>query len=284
MVARLYEKKDAVDQFEEGMFEYPYIVRKYAIDCLVQLDPYKIHDRRYDLMLDAGCGNGGHTRMFAKQFNEIIGFDKSQEQINMANKKNGHDGIQYVVADENRMPASENTVDLIWSFFSIQYMNVETFVTKCKRVLKPSGCALLTGFNIVDITLLQTGIHGGDSGMLAFAKYLKKSNEWSKTHLTTEYEVYSRLPNVFQKISSVQKFRNDDLVGTITLSLEKLTKYIVGVPEYNEFLEWSKIHHKSDPLEEGMKEMKKMWSLENKADSEVNVCLKLSFFVFFFSK
>ncbi|XP_077973322.1 putative methyltransferase DDB_G0268948 [Styela clava] len=173
------------------------ILKKYAIDCLVQLNTDKTHDRRYDLMPDAGCGNGGHTSMFAKHFEEIIGFDKSQEQINMANKKNGHDGIQYVVADENRMPASENTVDLIWSFFSIQYMNVETFVTECKRVLKPMGCALLTGFNILDITLTLSKINEGDSGMLAFAKYLKKAIDWSGTHSTTEYEVYSRLPNVF---------------------------------------------------------------------------------------
>ncbi|XP_039257983.2 malonyl-[acyl-carrier protein] O-methyltransferase-like [Styela clava] len=284
MEARFYEKHDVVEQFEEGMFEYPDIIRKYAIDCLVQLDPDKMRDRRYDLMLDAGCGNGGHTSMFAKHFKEIIGFDKSQEQINMANKKNGHDGIQYVVADENRMPASENTVDLIWSFFSIQYMNVETFVTECKRVLKPMGCAIIVGFDFADIHFLRSGIYECDSGMPAFAKYLEKSSEWYKSHFAAEYEVCERYTNVFHKISGIKKSRKDDLVGTITLSLDKLRKHILSVPEWNEFSKWMGMHHDCDPLDQSIKEMKKMWSVENKDDKEVIVLLKLSFFVLQFSK
>ncbi|XP_077973331.1 putative methyltransferase DDB_G0268948 [Styela clava] len=131
MDARLYEKQDNVKKFEKGMIEYSDIIRKYAIDCLVQLDPNQTRDRRYDLMLDAGCGSGGNTPMFAEHFKEIIGFDKSKEQINLANKKNVCDKIQYIVGDETKMPAIDNTVDLIWSMFSIHYMDISTFVEEC---------------------------------------------------------------------------------------------------------------------------------------------------------
>ncbi|XP_077973333.1 putative methyltransferase DDB_G0268948 [Styela clava] len=284
MEARLYEKQDAVKKFEENTVEYPNVLRKYIIDCLAQLDPDKTHNRRYDLMLDAGCGNGHHTSIFAEQFKEIIGFDKSKKQINLANKKNVHCNIQYIVGDENKLPARENTVDLIWSMFSIQYMNVETFVEECKRVLKPTGCAIVAGFSYADITVLRSGIHECDSGMPAFAKYLKNSSDWFKSHIATEYEVIQRYTNVFQKISGVKKSRKDDLVGTITLSLDKLRKFILSVPEWNEFSKWMEMHHEPDPLNQSIREMKRMWNLENKDDNEVIVLLKVSFFALRFSK
>ncbi|XP_077973328.1 uncharacterized protein LOC144428244 [Styela clava] len=284
MEAKLYQKQHAVTKFEEGIFKNPEIIREYIMNYLIQLDPRRKHIERYDLMLDAGCGNGCQIAMFAKHFIEIVGFDISKEQINMASKKNVYDNIQYIVGDESKMPALDNTVDLVTCSFAIQYMDVDKFVSECKRVMKWTGCAILYGYDIADIVLAPSGVHQSDSGMLAFCQYIKMSDDWFKIHAPGQYELSLRFTNVYKKLSGVQKFRNDGLVGTVTLSLEELRKYFIAIPEHNEFLNWMKIHHISDPLDDAIKQMKKMWRLENHADRDISVILKLSFFVLCFSK
>ncbi|XP_039257972.2 putative methyltransferase DDB_G0268948 [Styela clava] len=174
MEARLYQNHHVAELFVKDKITYPDILKKFIIDFLLRLDPDRKSDQlQFDLMLDMGCANGLQTKIFAEHFSKVIGIDKSEEQIKMAIKENSSDNIQYVIGDESNMPALDNTVDLVWCCFAFHYMNVETYIRECERVLKSTGGTIICGHDFVDIMLHENEGSQLQSGMNILEQYLR---------------------------------------------------------------------------------------------------------------
>lgn len=54
-----------------------------------------LFQKRFDLAVDAGCGQGQLSASFADKFEQIIGVDISSARIHQAEKNNAHDNIHY---------------------------------------------------------------------------------------------------------------------------------------------------------------------------------------------
>ena len=91
-------------------------------------------------VLDAGCGEGYYTGgvrealLAAGKMPEIAGIDISKAALQKAGKR--YPGIEFAVASAYRLPAADESVDLLLNVFSP--LAIEEF----RRVLKPGGAYL----------------------------------------------------------------------------------------------------------------------------------------------
>uniref|UniRef100_A0ABM0LWN0 Methyltransferase DDB_G0268948-like n=1 Tax=Saccoglossus kowalevskii TaxID=10224 RepID=A0ABM0LWN0_SACKO len=101
----------------------------------------------YTLAVDIGCGNGHSTTHFAQHFEQIIGFDASQEQVKAANDSNEFSNIQYKFGRAENIPIESQTVDLVSVANCAHWFeNIDIFYKEVERVLKPGGCLAIYGY------------------------------------------------------------------------------------------------------------------------------------------
>lgn len=91
-------------------------------------------------LLDIGSGTGFFTRQLAVQYREsnIIGLDIAEGMLHYSSVQ--QDGINWLCADAELLPLSDNSVDIIFSSLAIQWCNnLPQLMAELTRVLKPSG-------------------------------------------------------------------------------------------------------------------------------------------------
>ncbi|CAB3398010.1 unnamed protein product [Caenorhabditis bovis] len=98
--------------------------------------------------LDVGCGQGFHSRMFAKKYpkSKFIGLDISEHAIESAKKTNEENGskfenLEFIVCDASKMPDSwTNQYDVVFIFDACHdQMRPDLCIQEIHRVLKPEG-------------------------------------------------------------------------------------------------------------------------------------------------
>ncbi len=100
-------------------------------------------------ILDAGCGIGGTSLYFAREFSaQVIGVTLSPQQAKRATEKAREhklsDRLSFQVADAQAMPFADQSFDLVWSLESGEHMaDKQKFLQECFRVLKPQGRLVL---------------------------------------------------------------------------------------------------------------------------------------------
>ncbi len=104
---------------------------------------FKIEDEFYKnkSILDIGCGPRGSLE-WATMATERIGLDPLAEQYL---KMGAHEHkMEYVAANSEAMPFSDNHFDVICSFNSLDHVaNLDDTIAEIKRVAKPGGIFLL---------------------------------------------------------------------------------------------------------------------------------------------
>ena len=108
---------------------------KSSYDTLRNLGP------KHRLVLDVGCGDGRKT-IIHKDVNEVlIGLDVSFKRLREAKLK----GILVVRSDATKLPVKNGSLDAILSSHVIEHIKKDlAFINEIYRVLKKSGCAILT--------------------------------------------------------------------------------------------------------------------------------------------
>lgn len=237
---------------------------------------------RFERMLDAGCGNGKSTRIFAPYFNDIIGFDISSEQIEKAKEVGDPSHISYVTAPGEAMPAGDCSADLITSAFAVHDMDLGIFLSECKRVLKPNGLVALYGFSPAGLTLSGTAASDDKRGTDVYDKYY-----WTpllryleRTNHSQRYAV-DRYQHIYEAITGMEKWRDDSVEMVSSQSLTELKNWHDSVPVFNKY------HEDSSPIDrlgDLGQNLKRAWSLQDAKDDEIMVDLTLSVYIVLLTK
>lgn len=97
-------------------------------------------------VVDLGCGTGFFTQVLSDKFprSQIIGLDIANGMLDFAQTQY-HGSIQWVCADAEALPFSDNSVNLIFSSLAIQWCeNLQRTLKEIKRVLQPGGIAVMS--------------------------------------------------------------------------------------------------------------------------------------------
>ncbi|KAK8733147.1 hypothetical protein OTU49_017454, partial [Cherax quadricarinatus] len=70
------------------------------------------------LCVDVGCGSGQNTNMYTNYFQQVIGVDVSQEQVQLATKSCTHHNVIFNARDEKFTVETDSTLDDFLGYIS----------------------------------------------------------------------------------------------------------------------------------------------------------------------
>ena len=97
------------------------------------------------VVLDIASGSGYGTAVLAQTAKHVYGFDADSDAVAYATERFGAPNISFQVADAVSIPLEEDSVDVVITFETIEHIqDYEKFMAEIKRVLKPSGLAIVS--------------------------------------------------------------------------------------------------------------------------------------------
>lgn len=98
-------------------------------------------------VLDVGCGSGAITRGIAKYAGQVVGIDRSEELIQLANENNTASNLSFVVGDVmTYVPAQR--FDIITTARTLQWMaGPEEVIRQLVHLLQPGGLLCVLDYN-----------------------------------------------------------------------------------------------------------------------------------------
>lgn len=139
-----FEEKDHAAAYAQFRPVYP----KKIIDIITSF--MKMNNcSGYQCAVDACCGSGQSTNILCGYFDEVTGYDISEEQISHAKNiySSGQKSIEFKIGDAHSLPIKASSVDLLTCGMAWHWLDAEIFYKEVKRVLKPNGCIAVYGFN-----------------------------------------------------------------------------------------------------------------------------------------
>lgn len=98
-------------------------------------------------IVDVGCGNGDMSVFFALRGANVVGIDIEanvlEEAKALALKQNIKDKCIFLNASAESIPIESESIDIIFSKSTIQYMNREDALAEYNRIIKPDGIIVL---------------------------------------------------------------------------------------------------------------------------------------------
>ncbi len=144
-------KKDIAQSFSKAAATYDdaaFVQKEIGNRLLERLDLLKTPP---STILDVGAGTGYITRLLQQKFikSKIIGLDLAQGMTTFAKSKQPwhlwKNKPFYVCGDTETLPFANNSFDLIYSNFTLQWcFNLQQVFSEFKRVLKPNGMIFFT--------------------------------------------------------------------------------------------------------------------------------------------
>lgn len=103
---------------------------------------------RHQQALDVGCGTGQLTTILAAYFDEVMGVDPSDSQIQNAKS---HPKIQYQVSTAEQLPEGLRDLDLITVAQAAHWFDLPRFYQEVTRVLAPDGVLALISYGVMQV-------------------------------------------------------------------------------------------------------------------------------------
>ena len=107
-----------------------------------------------ETVLDAACGTGDLTRLFARSpASTIIGVDFCPEMLDIAKRKtktgvSGHASIQYIECDAMDLPQEKGSIDIVSIAFGLRNVaDPSKAIGEFARVLRPGGRLVILEFS-----------------------------------------------------------------------------------------------------------------------------------------
>jgi 2-polyprenyl-6-hydroxyphenyl methylase/3-demethylubiquinone-9 3-methyltransferase len=99
-------------------------------------------------ILDIGCGGGFATNALALMGFEMTGLDFSQPTLDIAQKMDKTQKVQFVQGDAYQLPFAAQSFDAVIAFDFLEHVSApDKIVQEASRVLKPDGQFLYHTFN-----------------------------------------------------------------------------------------------------------------------------------------
>lgn len=124
-------------------------------------------------VLDLGCGTGQFADPLCSTFRGagLVGVDLSEAMIRHA-RANRPEGIDWLVADAERLPLADGSVDVVFSNLMIQWcQDPRPVLRECLRVLRPGGvlvCSTLLGGTLRELSAAWQEVDPGHSHVNRF--------------------------------------------------------------------------------------------------------------------
>jgi SAM-dependent methyltransferase len=138
--------KQVVDNFSTGSADYV----TFRPDSPAEVfDFIYDHVNSFDTAWDCGTGNGQVACKLAEKFKRVYGTDISNEQIQLAKKK---DNITYLQERAEQTSLPDNSMDLIKIAQAIHWFDFEKFYHEVKRVAKPGALIATWTYSTLKLT------------------------------------------------------------------------------------------------------------------------------------
>ncbi|XP_024270915.2 putative methyltransferase DDB_G0268948 [Oncorhynchus tshawytscha] len=141
MTYRLFEEKHHASIYQRYRFVPPEEIRDIILHYL---ERKKVQP--HALAVDLGCGTGQNSRLMAPHFQEVVGIDISECQLEEARAVAGFNNITYRKGTAEELPFPDASVDLLTAASAAHWFDQQRFLLEAGRVLKPCGCMALLGF------------------------------------------------------------------------------------------------------------------------------------------
>ncbi|XP_014431151.2 putative methyltransferase DDB_G0268948 [Pelodiscus sinensis] len=182
------------------------------------------------LAVDVGCGSGQSTCILAARFEEVVGTDISEAQIQAAKETASFPNVSYRVCPAEELPFEDGSVDLVTAFTAAHWFDIPRFMKEVDRVLRPHGCVALSTYSpnfsmhYKDCSERLTEILTETQGVL-----LKYANEKVNRVIGDYKEVFDLLP--FQ-----DKRRVTQIIDKIPMSVAEVIGFLQSMSMYQTFL------------------------------------------------
>nr|XP_039273810.1 uncharacterized protein LOC120347786 [Styela clava] len=278
-----YKSENSSDIYSQFALKFPQSVAKYVIKKLKKLNKDNENDL-FDLMVDAGCGTGESSKPFLKYFRSLVGYDNSEFQIDKAKKLwgDGDTKMTFHVADEYNIPTPDKSVDLVICHDVVHYMNFETFMKECKRVLKSSGLIALSG---ADYT--QLWAKKAEDCEIPF---VSATNVLEKYYLspTRQYQIdidhpasqwALRYSDLYESVVGFNKHRGKDIDTELAVTLGDMKNIMFRVPLNRRF--HATFEPDKAPLDVFGEKLKQLVDNPDAKDEAIQLRLTVSIFSIF---
>jgi len=99
-------------------------------------------------VLDVGCGIGGPSSWIFERYQpaRLVGLEYCPSSVRAANQRWAGKPVRpyFVEGDAHRIPLPDASIDVIFNLESaLHYADKDTFISECKRVLRPGGTLCL---------------------------------------------------------------------------------------------------------------------------------------------
>ncbi|XP_035533193.1 putative methyltransferase DDB_G0268948 [Morone saxatilis] len=218
MTYRLFEGKDHASIYQKYRFTPPEEVKNIILQYLNTKK-----GQPHVLAVDLGCGTGQNSRLLAPHFQEVVGIDVSDCQLEVARAVPGYPNVTYRKGTAEDLHFPDGSVDLLTAASAAHWFDQSRFLAEASRVLKPRGCMALLGFTDSD-----TRLHYQDCGERLNHIYEEVKQVLLPYTSNPVAVSESKLEDLYTAIPFPDKERIECIRVNLTISVRNLVGFITS--------------------------------------------------------